>query len=341
MSADEGQLQIEAGNAPTPKINVKCRGSRLMKLIKGLNDAQRAAVKRIGFGGVLELKFSNYPLSHVHLFLDAFKDESYVFRASKLKEFMVTKHDIYDCFLIPLGPNPLKLVPTGRQKASQEEEFKGLKDRWRKAYNVLKAADPIPLGKVLTDLEADKNGGDQFCRLFVLFIMSSFLCPTSNNGVDLKLLKAVEDVNAIARYDWCSYVLQGIVNAAVDAQRSPAFLLGCIPFLMITYFQRFDFRGEVSPHDLPLIMHWDEKRLTTRILFEVARGGLGRQTWSEVKYPRCIHAPSNALKKGDKMLTITGCGEPQLFMSSTPNSKSVNKVIQIELPPGVTTPVYQ
>ncbi|KAK9706686.1 hypothetical protein RND81_07G144700 [Saponaria officinalis] len=289
--ATECQSNLEV-KAPSEKISVKCCGRRLVKLISVLNDAQKDAVKAIGFGGLLELTLTSYPTRHVPLFFQAFNDGSYVFRASELKEFMVTKHDVHDCFLLPLGPKDIVQVPTGRFKHSTDDEFKKLKDRWRSEYGVTDPRNHISLGKILSDMEADKEGGDQFRRLFVLFSMSSFLRPTSNNGVDMKLLKAVEDVTVINQYDWCSYVLDGMVSAGLESKKSPTFLLGCIPFLMITYFQRFDFRGATLPHDLPLIKHWDEEKISTRLKAELSKGPLGRQTWSSVKYPRCIHLQS-------------------------------------------------
>ncbi|KAK9725160.1 hypothetical protein RND81_05G126400 [Saponaria officinalis] len=289
--ATEGQSNLEV-KAPSEKISVKCCGRRLVKLISVLNDAQKDAVKAIGFGGLLELTLTSYPTRHVPLFFQAFNDGSYVFRASELKEFMVTKHDVHDCFLLPLGPKDIVQVPTGRFKHSTDDEFKKLKDRWRSEYGVTDPRNHISLGKILSDMEADKEGGDQFRRLFVLFSMSSFLRPTSNNGVDMKLLKAVEDVTVINQYDWCSYVLDEMVSAGLESKKSPTFLLGCIPFLMITYFQRFDFRGATLPHDLPLIKHWDEEKISTRLKAELSKGPLGRQTWSSVKYPRCIHLQS-------------------------------------------------
>ncbi|KAH9613600.1 hypothetical protein KSS87_021417, partial [Heliosperma pusillum] len=283
--------------------------SRLMKLISQLNHAQREAVKRIGFGGLLDLR-----LKH---------------------EFLVTKFDVHDCFLLPLGHKPLDLVPTGRKKDPLAEENKQLKDRWRKNYKLSKPGEPIPLGKLLIDLEKDKEGGDQFCRLFVLFDMSSFLPPTTNNTVDMKLLGAVEDVGVINEYDWCSYVLDGVVSAAFVARKSPRCLRGCIAFLMITYFQRFHFRDEAPRYDLPLIKHCDDERITSRLKGELVGGCLGRQTWSSVTYPRSGVSYTHHRKVVDKQLPTTSSGTPQLMLGPSSRSTTDKKFIQIELPSGV------
>ncbi|KAH9612713.1 hypothetical protein KSS87_009683 [Heliosperma pusillum] len=227
--------------------------------------------------------------------------------AQREAEFLVSKFDVHDCFLLPLGHKPLDLVPTGRKKDPLAEENKQLKDRWRKSYKLSKPGEPIHLGKLLTDLEKDKEGGDHFCRLFVLFSMSSFLAPTTNNTVDMKLLGAVEDVGVINEYDWCSYVLDGVVSAAFVAKKSPRCLRGCIPFLMITYFQRFDFRDEAPLYDLPLIKHWDDERIASRLKAKLSISNF----------------------------STTSSGTPQLMSGPSSRSTTDKKFIQIELPPGV------
>ncbi|KAH9613697.1 hypothetical protein KSS87_014437, partial [Heliosperma pusillum] len=249
----------------------------LLKLISQLNHAQPEAVKRIGFGGLLDLR-----LKH---------------------EFLVTKFDVHDCFLLPLGHKPLDLVPTGRKKDPLVEENKQLKDRWRKNYKLSKSSEPIPLGKLLIDLEKDKEG--------------------------------VEDVGVINQYDWCSYVLDGVVSAAFVARKSPRCLRGCIPFLMITYFQRFDFRGEAPRYDLLLIKHWDDERITSRLKGELVGGSLGRQTWSSVTYPRSGVTYGHHSKVVDKQLSTISSGTPQLMLGPSSRSMTDKKFIQIELPPRV------
>lgn len=335
--ADQGQI-VEGVN-PTPSTVFKCRSQRLVKLISKLNDAQREGVKRIGFGGLLELRCKKFPLDHAHLFVEAFNDRSYVFRASDFKEFRLTKHDVHDCFLLPLGPKTLDLVPTGRKKLSSELLNKELKARWRKKYNVTSASQYIPLNKLYDDIEASKDGGDEFLRLFVLVSMSEFLAPTSN-GVDLKILSAVEDVSAISQYDWCSYVLDGIVTAAFESRKQKTCLRGCIPFLMISYFQRFDFGGQILKHDIPLIKHWDKESITTRLEGELVGGSLGRLTWSSARYPRCLdpsYKPNVITGTDAPKLLITDTATPQLLITGPSPSHSNNdkKFIQIELPPGV------
>lgn len=342
VGCKEGE-QGKQGDESKQTELVKCRSRRLVKLLSGFNEAQKEAIRRIGFGGLLDLNFSRFPHQYVSMFLQAFNDGTHIFRASKHKEFLVSKHDVHDCFLLPVGPKQLELIPTGRMTLKMEEsgvaeEYRKLKEQWRSKFDVPNSSMSISLGKLFDHMKRDKEGGDDFCRNFVIFSMSSFLCPTSNNGVDIKLVKAVDNVRDISQYDWCSYVLQGLVTAALDYKDDPTCVLGCIPFLMITYFQRFDFRGEICPHDLPLIKHWDEGKILARIKGELLSGALGRQSWSVVKYPRCVQDTPSVNVNTDTPLKIGYSDFEATTVRSVvpfPKCSGQTKFIQIELPVGV------
>ncbi|XP_074287539.1 uncharacterized protein LOC141612622 [Silene latifolia] len=168
--------------------------------------------------------------------------------------------------------------------------------------------------------------------------MSSFLAPTPNNGIDWKLLRAVEDPEAIPHFDWCSYILDMTVKAGSDCKKGVTLLNGCIPFLMISYFQRYDYKGKPCKHDLPLIKHWDETALVERVKFEVGQGGLGTLTLSKTRYPRCLQDPSYGRSVDSS--SLSGPREPKLLLLSGPPPPlscptSEKKFIQIELPAGV------
>uniref|UniRef100_A0A803N341 Uncharacterized protein n=1 Tax=Chenopodium quinoa TaxID=63459 RepID=A0A803N341_CHEQI len=69
-------------------------------------------------------------------------------------------------------------------------------------------AEGLHLPKLESQMIDLVDGGDEFKRCFVLHAMCNFLAPTTNRTVSLKLLKAVEEVDEIKTFDWCSYVLK-------------------------------------------------------------------------------------------------------------------------------------
>uniref|UniRef100_A0A803MBQ5 Uncharacterized protein n=1 Tax=Chenopodium quinoa TaxID=63459 RepID=A0A803MBQ5_CHEQI len=99
------------------------------------------------------------------------------------------------------------------------------------------------------------DGGEEFKRCFVLQALSSFLAPTTNRTVSLKLLKAVEKVDEIKTFDWCSYVLKKLKKAVQKYKddETAQNVSGCLLALQIMYFHRLNFQGnkDVVPEKEP------------------------------------------------------------------------------------------
>uniref|UniRef100_A0A803MP73 Ubiquitin-like protease family profile domain-containing protein n=1 Tax=Chenopodium quinoa TaxID=63459 RepID=A0A803MP73_CHEQI len=78
---------------------------------------------------------------------------------------------------------------------------------WRSDYG-LSDKQALHLSKLESRMVDLVDGGEEFKRCFFLHAMSSFLAPNTNRTVSLKLLKAIEEVDEIKNFDWCSYVLK-------------------------------------------------------------------------------------------------------------------------------------
>ncbi|KAK9706072.1 hypothetical protein RND81_07G102500 [Saponaria officinalis] len=241
-------------NDPNNTVGLKCRPLNLVDLMSRLTSDQRVAVQDIGFGGLLHMKVRRVLKNIVDMLLSVFNDGSFMFHTPSFN-FLLRKEDVYDCFLLPMGPKEVPILGTGRGKASSQESCIDLKEKWRRKFGLEGSSNAILIGKLYEKLLEMTECGDEFKRLFVLYSMSAFLAPTTNSTVDLKLASAVKDVSQIMQLDWCLYVLNNLVKACVDSKKKPAFIGGCILFLMIAYFHRFDFQGEAAPTSLPLIQH--------------------------------------------------------------------------------------
>ncbi|KAK9669834.1 hypothetical protein RND81_13G157700 [Saponaria officinalis] len=280
-------------NDPNNPVGLKCRPLNLVELMSGLTSDQRAAVQDIGFGGLLHLKVRRVPKNIVDMLLSAFNDGSFMFHTPSFN-FLLRKEDVHDCFLLPMGPKEVPILGMGRSKSSSQESCIELKEKWRNKFGVEGSSNAILIGKLYQKLLETKECGDDFKRLFVLYSMSAFLAPTTNSTVDLKLVLAVDDVSEIGQLDWCAYVFNNLVKACVDSKKKPAFIGGCIVFLMIAYFHRFDFQGEAAPTSLPLIQHWDYESLKRRAAAELKSGFLGNAVLSSTRYPICMQPESSA-----------------------------------------------
>ncbi|KAK9740060.1 hypothetical protein RND81_03G008100 [Saponaria officinalis] len=305
--------------------DVKCRSINLVNIINNLTEEQSSAIRSIGFGGLLDLRVTKLPKEIIPWFLDAFDEKSYLFKVSGSR-FVLSKEDVYDCFCLPTGPKDLDLVGTSRSKLSQEEESKTLKDRWRQRYNITRVGKSIPLGKLCDDLKVCREASDDFKRLFVLYSMSVFLAPTSNSQVDLKLLKAVEDVDSISQFDWCKYVFECLIKAIGGAKKDRKMLCGCIYILMIAYFHRYAYKGKEMASDLPLIQHWDNNNFIERAKMELAGTSLGDAILSSVAYPIC---------KKRKVDSVDDDHVLRFHPKKKGKRSSKQKFIMLDLPDGV------
>ncbi|XP_074290796.1 uncharacterized protein LOC141617493 [Silene latifolia] len=189
------------------KFVTKCRPNKLFELICELNDEQKKAVEEIGFGGLLHLKLiKEIPRGIVELLIKAFKPTSYMFRAKKI-EFLLSKADVHDVFLLSRVGARVQKPMTGNCKVTADDE---LKVEWRRKFGLESKANPIKLNIVHDRLMSCNESGDDFKKLFVLYSMSIFLAPTTNYTLDLKLLRAVEDVANIKNSDWSLYVFEAV-----------------------------------------------------------------------------------------------------------------------------------
>ncbi|KAK9681927.1 hypothetical protein RND81_10G037600 [Saponaria officinalis] len=247
------------------KFVTKCRPNKLVDVIKKLNDRQKKAVREMGFGGLLDLKITFIPQGIVEWLLRDFQHTSLMFKANKI-EFLLSKDDVHDIFQLPRVGEKVELIPTGNSNKTCATDL--LKTEWRKKFGLENKVEPLQLNLLQSRLMSCEDAEDEFKKMFVLYTMSVFLAPTSNYTLDFKLLKTVEDVSNIRNRDWFMYVFEQLVESVRVFKTGggrKSFVSGCILVLMLSYLDRIDFKGEVSPHSLPLIKHWDDKKLSKRV----------------------------------------------------------------------------
>ncbi|KAK9714437.1 hypothetical protein RND81_06G094300 [Saponaria officinalis] len=250
-------------------------------------EEQRAVVVDIGFGGLLELKIEAIPKSIVPMIVKYFEHNSYMFRATNTKEFLLSKYDMYDVFCLPKEGDKVQLIATGHSKQSQEDK---LKNEWRLKFGVEGNINGIKMNELEDRLKGCRESDDEFKKMFVVYSMSSFLAPATNYLVDFKLLRAVKDVNRIRHMNWCSYIFDQVVESVGKVKKGNTFLCGCTLFLIIYYFHRIEYRGKVLPHSIPLIKYWTDEMFNERAKAESNTGCLGSGPVTRITFPICLQS---------------------------------------------------
>lgn len=268
----------------------RCSPGMLIELVKLLTEEQKNAVCELGFGCLLKLRVVSLPQKIVPLLLKVFCPSSHMIKVGESKEFLLSKHDVHDMFMLPISDTPLKMTPTSRAKGSSNVE---LKEYWRNHFGITNKKDSIPLTSALARLKEmikNKEVSDEFKKLFVWYSMAVFFSPTSNYVLDLELVHAIDNVLEIPKQDWCQYVFDSLIKASEPPLKK--YLCGCMLFLILTYLHRFDFRGVRLDSTLPLIQHWDKASLEDRVKLELQSKRLGDAPLSSVSFPIYLHSGS-------------------------------------------------
>uniref|UniRef100_A0A803N1G6 Aminotransferase-like plant mobile domain-containing protein n=1 Tax=Chenopodium quinoa TaxID=63459 RepID=A0A803N1G6_CHEQI len=244
---------------------------------------QKQDVEEIGFGGLLHLKLKTLNRQMLPWLVENFNAGSCMFTIATGKEFVVTRNDICDVFCLPLSDI---CVPELNKNSEDESVDKRIIQAWRSDYG-LSGKQPLHLSKLESRMVDLVDGGEEFKRCFVLQAMYSFLAPTTNRTVSLKLLKAVEKVDEIKTFDWCSYVLKKlkkVVQKYKDDENAQN-VSGCLLALQIMYFHRHNFQGEKESSTLPLVQHWTDVKIKKRIKLQIKAGGYGQGQLDTITYP--------------------------------------------------------
>ncbi|KAK9673517.1 hypothetical protein RND81_12G172400 [Saponaria officinalis] len=284
-------------------------------------EEQRVAVVNIGFGGLLELKIEAIPKSIVPMIVKCFEHNSYMFRATNTKEFLLSKYDVYDVFCLPKEGDKVQLTATGHSKQSKEDN---LKNEWRLKFGVKGNSNGIKMNELADRLKGCRESGVEFKKMFVVYNMSSFLAPAAKYLVDFKLLRAVEDVNRIRHMDWCSYIFDQVVESVGKVKKGNTFLCGCTLFLIISYFHIIEYRGKVLPHSIPLIKHWTDEMFNERAKAESNTGCLGSGPITRTKF--LIYLQSADQRDGEQR---------EVTSNASGNKDSESEYMFIKLPKGI------
>ncbi|KAK9663818.1 hypothetical protein RND81_14G000500 [Saponaria officinalis] len=278
----------------------------LYELISMLTVAQKIDVEDIGFGGLLELKEKAFYHFMIDWLVEYYDHVSQMLLISEHNKFVITKHDVYDVFMLPCTEKTVKLT-SNKKKDNPDTELVTL---WRENFNV-GPKDEISLERVKEEMLKLVKGGADFKKLFVIYTMGTFLAPTVHNRADLRLVTAVEDVARIGQQDWCSYVLDRL-NFTVKSWRlnNSKSIGGCLFFLQLVYFHRLTWRGSPSKSTLPLLQHWTYEGLKKRMseemeAYSLNRGCFGIGTWDHNTYPVSLNQPKRFYRLSTKVATIS------------------------------------
>ncbi|CAH9141436.1 unnamed protein product [Cuscuta epithymum] len=317
------------------KLEAACRPYCLIEMFDSLSEKQVKDVKDIGFEGVLNCRISTKINSRlVSWLVNNFDSGSLMFNIASGKEFVVTEADVHDVFLLPwvVGSEVVESQWVRNTKNSKQKTSGQLvMENWKRKFGVT-GAGSVNLRKITDAIKEEKEGGDEFKRLFVLFVVSHLLAPTSNRTACLQLVVALEDVGKIKDLNWCGYVLKKLSSAVQRFKRNHenTFVGGCLLLLQTLYFQRLVFKGVEVPKTLPLIKNWNSEKIKARVKDEIKAGDFGRgpidSSYPISKQNICLQKQIEVLNKEEQRSRFVRYDIPE----GMPTDEDINKTAKDE-----------
>nr|GME00450.1 uncharacterized protein LOC109155364 [Ipomoea batatas] len=167
------QTVVMTYSAPYPSLSSRTMPFQLTQVLKKLNDAQRGALREIGFDHIDEQHISKIP--------------------GKLGWWLLTNFDARSCRL-----------------RIQDDEHVELLDDWMKELG--RDSLNITPAQLCTAMVECTDGGDWFKRHLAILISTMLVESLPSGYVNTSLLRNFQDVTKIKDLNWCEYVLKTLVK---------------------------------------------------------------------------------------------------------------------------------
>ncbi|CAA0831252.1 Unknown protein [Striga hermonthica] len=185
-----------------PSINTRSSPAIFVKVVSGLTDDQKQAVRDMGFGRLLELTITMTPAKMGHWLVENFNHMDRKLKLYGGEKIHVKEDDVYVVLGLPRGTIEI----TNKKKKTESELLK----EWVRLYNVSKPAN-ITAMRVLDMIQNCDRSDDWFKRNFVVLMVTCLFESTSNGMANLRIIHLLSDLSNVMNMNWCSYMIRCLV----------------------------------------------------------------------------------------------------------------------------------
>ncbi|KAL6591972.1 hypothetical protein ACP70R_049664 [Stipagrostis hirtigluma subsp. patula] len=257
----------------------------LVNIIKEFSPQQQQAIKDAGFGAMLKIPACNIRRSLCADIAKTFdlETEEFDIHGNKVK---ITIADVHHILGLPSEGDEIKEAP----KRQVPELFHRYK--WRNDNKISSVS--------LKDYFKDNASSDEdFVRIFVLYAIGFFLCPTLQPNVSSDYLGLLENVKEFNNINWCSLVLNVLISSIrTFKEQQHVNLAGSLALLQVWYWEKL-YLGHLEPSlwhagETPAMQYWDEKRALKREQVERKHQfGVGKIV-HDIRRPKPFPSPESA-----------------------------------------------
>ncbi|KAJ8426892.1 hypothetical protein Cgig2_005271 [Carnegiea gigantea] len=149
-----------------------------------------------GFGGFLSIRTSTIPKDFPTWLLQNFDLASNTLKLSDNRILEITEEDVHATLASPMAST-----------CEPKNEYTKLLEQWRTRWNLGIIRTP-KVGKMVEQILHRGDHGEEFKRDYRLHIISTCIIGSMNGNCFFIILKSLVDVNQIANYDWCAFLLK-------------------------------------------------------------------------------------------------------------------------------------
>ncbi|TVU32026.1 hypothetical protein EJB05_23742 [Eragrostis curvula] len=227
----------------TTKLSLR----KFISVARSLTPIQRELVDSMGFLHVLDVCCDTLPRGIILWLVKYFDAKTRTVHLPNGFSFTISSMFIHQMLGIPIGGKSIPITCEESVRKLIAEETK--------------CADSFPTINELKNLFTEQLEGDKFKRIFMMFTLSTLLCPTSYDHVSPEYFSAIWKPEEISMYDWSGVVLDKIASSIFKYQQSgsscgTSALGGCVFVLAVIYFELLDQSDIKFPDSVPRIRFW-------------------------------------------------------------------------------------
>lgn len=268
-----GQPSGEASDNQYHSLKSRMSPGRLYKFVsEGLSAKQINDIKEMGFGGLLLLKTDMVP-GHLAFWLASTFNP---FGCSLMNgELQIRDEDIHLATGIPIGPNDVTIA----SKFDESDDYVNSVNNWKRQYR----NRTVTNDDVFKRMKDQKEGGDDFKRNFIVYVVCTFLAGVKGVKPSLRVLKCLDDVSVIPTLNWCRFTRKALITNTLKWQQKckdggpGTFYKGPIMLLVFIYLDRVAFKMRPETRRFPTLSNWSKSEISKRLSEEKKEaGGFGR-----------------------------------------------------------------
>ncbi|CAO2196257.1 unnamed protein product [Urochloa humidicola] len=164
----------------------------IVKLYKHMSDNQCRLVEAKGFGGLLNVAFSQVLPELCNWLLDCYDAESSELVFPGRGTIPVTEDTVHRVLGIPNGDQVIRCELDASATAVMRQQFGNPKGK-----------QPM-ISQLVKFLETNKSANNKYMRTWAIVAASSLICPTFS----LRVSPAVSDATSIGEKNWCELVIR-------------------------------------------------------------------------------------------------------------------------------------